>query len=125
MRLIDADKLKDNIPEVSADLFENCRRCKLFDDVEIKHLIDVQPTIEAVPLEDYRSMEQTVHKLTQAIAEAEPIKQTIEKFRDYQIEWLTAHNDIEFCEEEENLIVRFLKDTAECAIKFGMDEVEK
>lgn len=25
-----------------------------------------------VPLEDYRSMEQTVHKLTQAIAEAEP-----------------------------------------------------
>lgn len=27
-----------------------------------------------VPLEDYRSMEQTVHKLTQAIAEAEPIR---------------------------------------------------
>ena len=52
---------------------------------------------------------------------AEPIKQTIEKFRDYQIEWLTAHFDIEFCEEEENLIIRFLKDTAECAIKFGMD----
>lgn len=86
--------------------------------------IDYMPTIEAVPLEDYRSMEQTVHKLTQAISEAEPIKQTIEKFRDYQIEWLTAHNDIEFCEEEENLIIRFLKDTAECAIKLGIDEVE-
>lgn len=57
--------------------------------------------------------------------EAEPVKQTIEKFRDYQIEWLTAHNDIEFCEEEENLIIRFLKDTAECAIKLGMDEVEE
>lgn len=27
-----------------------------------------------VPIEDYRSMEQTVHKLTQALAEAEPIK---------------------------------------------------
>ena len=37
----------------------------------------------------------------------------IRKFRDYQIEWLTAHNDIEFCEEEEKLIIGFLKDTAE------------
>ena len=37
----------------------------------------------------------------------------ISRFRDYQIEWLTAHNDIEFCEEEEKLIVGFLKDTAE------------
>lgn len=71
MRLINADELKDAIPEVSADLFENCGRCKLFDDVEIKHLIDVQPTVDAVPLEDYRSMEQTVYKLTQALAEAE------------------------------------------------------
>lgn len=36
--------------------------------------IDFMPTIEAVPLEDYRSMEQTVYKLTQALAEAEPVK---------------------------------------------------
>ena len=37
----------------------------------------------------------------------------IRRFRDYQVEWLTAHNDIEFCEEEEKLIIGFLKDTAE------------
>ena len=37
----------------------------------------------------------------------------IRRFRDYQIEWLTAHNDIEFCDEEEKLIIGFLKDTAE------------
>lgn len=37
----------------------------------------------------------------------------INRFRDYQIEWLTSHNDIEFCEEEEKLIIGFLKDTAE------------
>ncbi len=37
----------------------------------------------------------------------------IRRFRDYQIEWLTSHNDIEFCEEEEKLIIGFLKDTAE------------
>ena len=36
----------------------------------------------------------------------------IEDFKDYQIEWLTSHNDIEFCPEEEELIVQFLKDTA-------------
>ena len=30
--------------------------------------------IEAVPLEDYQSMERTVVKLTQAIAEAEPVR---------------------------------------------------
>lgn len=37
----------------------------------------------------------------------------IRRFRDYQIYWLTAHNDIEFCEKEEKLIIGFLKDTAE------------
>lgn len=41
----------------------------------------------------------------------------ISRFRDYQIEWLTAHNDIEFCEEEEKLIIGFLKDTAECFVR--------
>ena len=40
------------------------------------------------------------------------IKTLIEDFKDYQIEWLTSHNDIEFCPEEEELIVEFLKDTA-------------
>ena len=40
------------------------------------------------------------------------IKTLIEDFKEYQIEWLTTHNDIEFCSEDEELIVRFLKDTA-------------
>lgn len=117
MRLINADEL--------VKIFHREGNSDAWGGEFIRRTIEEQPTIEAVPLEDYRSMEQTVHKLTQAIAEAEPIKQTIEKFRDYQIEWLTAHNDIEFCEQEENLIVRFLKDTAEYAIKFGIDEVEE
>ena len=47
----------------------------------------------------------------------------INAFADYQIEWLTAHNDIELCEEEENLIVRFIKDTAETFIKETHTEV--
>jgi len=45
-----------------------------YDKACIIGVIEEVPTIEAVPLEDYRSMEQTVHKLTQALAEAEPIK---------------------------------------------------
>ena len=46
------------------------------DDFEYVLVADINaaPTIEAVPLEDYRSMEQTVYKLTKALAESEPRK---------------------------------------------------
>jgi len=37
----------------------------------------------------------------------------IDDFSKYQIDWLTSHNDIEFNKEEEDLIIRFLRDTAE------------
>ena len=54
---------------------------------------------------------------------ADLIKETIERFRDYQIEWLTSHHVIEFCAEEENLIIEFLNDTADLAIKwFEIDD---
>lgn len=36
--------------------------------------INDAPTVEAVPLEDYKSMEQTINKLTEAIADAKPVK---------------------------------------------------
>lgn len=41
----------------------------------------------------------------------------IKEFNEYQEEWLTSHNDIEFIPEEEKLIIGFLKDTAESFIK--------
>jgi hypothetical protein len=44
------------------------------------------------------------------------IKCLIEDFHKYQEEWLASHNDIEFCPEEEALIVGFLNDTANCYI---------
>ena len=40
------------------------------------------------------------------------IKSVITDFREYQIEWLTNHNDIELDPEDEALIVGFLNDTA-------------
>lgn len=77
-RLIDADKLIEVIDDDIASLDKIMSRegydvclCTL---KMMKQYIKALPTVEAVPLEDYQSMEQTVHKLTQAIAEAEPIK---------------------------------------------------
>lgn len=73
MRLIDADELKKNFQDELCKGIA-CAECSI--QVEgfcrVERWIDIAPTIETVPLEDYRSMEQTVHKLTQAIAEAEP-----------------------------------------------------
>ena len=45
-----------------------------------------------------------------------PIKSLINDFRDYQKEWLTSHNDIEFDRLEEDLILEFLDDTADSYI---------
>ena len=36
----------------------------------------------------------------------------IEEFRDYQIAWLKSHNDIELEPQTEELIIGFLRDTA-------------
>lgn len=50
MRLIDADRTKESIPETSVDIFENCARCGLLDREQVFDLIDEQPTIDAVPV---------------------------------------------------------------------------
>ena len=63
LKLIDADKLKKHYA-----WWDNEDK-KIFDTI-----VDLQPTVDAVPLEDYKSMEQTVNKLTKAIADAEPVR---------------------------------------------------
>lgn len=50
MRLINADKLKETIPNTHTDIFENCSRCKLLADGEVCDLIDAAPTVDAVPV---------------------------------------------------------------------------
>ena len=47
-RLIDADALKENIPNTNVDIFENCHNCTTLCDWEVKELIDKQPVIDAV-----------------------------------------------------------------------------
>ena len=44
------------------------------------------------------------------------IKTVINDFREFQKEWLTSHNDIEFERAEEDLILAFLDDTADTYI---------
>lgn len=43
----------------------------------------------------------------------------INRFRDYQIEWLTGHCDIVCDPITEQVIIQFIKDTAECFIEEG------
>lgn len=45
-RSIDADVLIMAIPDTRADIFENCRNCKLLDKEQIINIINHTPTIE-------------------------------------------------------------------------------
>lgn len=47
-RLIDANKLKESVPETHVDIFENCRNCRLLDKYQVRDLIDDAPTVDAV-----------------------------------------------------------------------------
>lgn len=40
----------------------------------------------------------------------------IDNFKDYQINWLLGHNDIELDDTVEDAVVNFIKDTASCYI---------
>lgn len=51
-RLIDADKLKDNIPETKVSAFEICSECGLLDEVEVEDFIDDAPTVIGREKED-------------------------------------------------------------------------
>lgn len=69
MRLIDADAFKAEMRELYRNAGWDLREVH-YSQLDLECNIDMMPTVEAVPLEDYRSMEQTVNKLTQALAES-------------------------------------------------------
>jgi len=74
MRLIDAgelirefEKIKTNgSTEYQEGINDGIDRCTV--------LVANAPIVDAVPLEDFRSMERMVNKLTKAIADAEPVR---------------------------------------------------
>lgn len=47
-RLINADAIV--IPATASDVFQNCSRCHMLSDYEVRNLIDEQPTVDAVPV---------------------------------------------------------------------------
>ena len=56
------------------------------------------------------------HRMVVQLPSAQPEskKDIIQKFHDYQVEWLKSHYDIELEPQLEEMIVRFLHDTANC-----------
>lgn len=69
-RLIDADKLIE-LCNIMADKCDGIGK-SIWE--QFATTVEWSPTVDAVPLEDYKSMEQTVNKLTKAIADAEPVR---------------------------------------------------
>ena len=65
------------------------------------------PTIEERKTDGFTTWEKSV-------ADSYRIKDIIQKFHDYQVEWLKSHYDIELEPLLEEMIVRFLHDTANC-----------
>jgi len=63
--------------------------------------------------DDFKGLVHAV-SIVEDMPEVEGSKDLIQRFHDYQVEWLTSHCDIEFVSEEEELIIRFLHDTANC-----------
>ena len=64
MRLIDADALKKEV-----DNFPNCYNgwSDTYDKAYIIEAIEEAPTIDAIPIEQYRSMVNTCYKLQKAL----------------------------------------------------------
>ena len=90
-RLVDATRIEQYI-------LNNCS-----DNEEINAIyaeIINAPTVDAVPLEDYKSMERTVNKLTKAFADAVEVV----RCKDCVYFWdgvCTAHTDVIYTDENE------------------------
>jgi len=80
--------------------------------------ISRQAAIDIVEFEcgEWSGLARTIAKAIEQLPSAQPErkKDIIQKFHDYQVEWLTNHYDLEFEPTLENLVVRFLHDTANC-----------
>lgn len=62
---------------------------------------------------------------TERLSSAERTVAHIQDFTQYQIDWLTAHDDLELEPELESWVIRFLKDTADCYEKEYLTSAER
>lgn len=64
--------------------------------------------------------------IEQPTIDPEHKKDAIQKFHDYQVEWLLSHCDLELEPQLEEWVVRFLHDTANCyMMEMGSAEGEQ
>ena len=68
--------------------------------------------VDQIQTDDFTEIVQAVQNAP--TIESERKKDTIQKFHDYQVEWLLSHCDLELEPQLEEWVVRFLHDTANC-----------
>lgn len=118
MRLIDADALRDALGITGTA--DSCKGCKYNDRFEFACNTDAAPTFEYVceMIDDAPTIEERktdgFTTWEKSVADSYRVKDIIQKFHDYQVEWLKSHYDIELEPLLEEMIVRFLHDTANC-----------
>lgn len=105
--LIDRQQAIDAVKNYWKQQVDNLGKDKTFE--EVTGMCDFFLTHNAGILE-------AIDRLPSAQPTIEPEckKDVIQKFHDYQIEWLTSHCDLELEPVLESWIVRFLHDTANC-----------
>lgn len=101
MRPIDADELIELLTTAIRNMKGMAKFLDAEDDPEIK-----------MEIKAYTDILNGVKE--QPTIEPERKKDTIQKFHDYQIDWLKSHYDIELEPQLEEMIVRYLHDTANC-----------
>ena len=106
MRLINADALEKE----GWSLHRTVRVDRYTSEYQTKPISKV-PTIE-LRCEECEAFNKTRLLMPQP----ERKKDTIQKFHDYQVDWLKSHYDIKLEPQLEEMIVRFLHDTANCYI---------
>lgn len=127
-RLIDADALKvahgmkDDCADCDKELRGKSRSCE-FD--RIYSLMDfcgwlddaqtIEPGRENGYRDGYKRGKREGYKKGMAMRSRITLD-VIKDFHDYQVGWLTSHNDITLSPEEENLILNFLHDTEDCYV---------
>lgn len=107
-RLIDADALEPDAEYDDGEYWAYSR-------MQIENAPTIEPHRENGYRDGYKRGKRAGYKKGLA-RRGEKTIDVIKDFHDYQVGWLTSHHDITLSPEEENLILNFLHDTADCYV---------
>ena len=97
----------------------------MVNDMRLTDADALEEVLEKIPTADIKNIDGQAYvlvRLSQVFnviknaptIEPERKKDAIQKFHDYQVEWLLSHCDLELEPQLEEWVVRFLHDTANC-----------